>query len=176
MKALAMSETDQSAMLSALPYPYNLLFLLGTKTGLRISELLSLKMSDLYNDQCQVTKTLYVSKQHVKGKKMSRYIPLNDKTRSEIMSLARISKRDDLLFPLSRLTVYRTFERTRKCLGIETRLATHGMRKTFAKKVYELSGRNLILTQKSLGHSSINSTIRYLEVDIDELNSVMALI
>jgi site-specific recombinase XerD len=44
------------------------------------------------------------------------------------------------------------------------------MRKTFANKVYDALGHDLIKTQRALGHKNINSTACYLsfrEEDID---------
>ncbi len=45
------------------------------------------------------------------------------------------------------------------------------MRKTFADKIYDRLGHDLIKTQKALGHKNINSTVSYLsfrEEEIDE--------
>jgi site-specific recombinase XerD len=54
--------------------------------------------------------------------------------------------------------------------GISGKLGTHAMRKTFASRVYELLGHDLVKTQRALGHASINSTVAYLsfaESDIE---------
>jgi site-specific recombinase XerD len=50
-------------------------------------------------------------------------------------------------------------------------LGTHTMRKTFANKVHVLLGRDLVKTQRALGHKNVSSTVSYLsflEEEIDE--------
>ncbi len=47
----------------------------------------------------------------------------------------------------------------------------HAMRKTFANKVHVLLGRDLVKTQRALGHKNVSSTVSYLsflEEEIDE--------
>ena len=52
------------------------LFLLGVSTGGRISELLSLRIGDVWQNQKPVTDLLY-DKSIVKGGKVSRAVPVN---------------------------------------------------------------------------------------------------
>lgn len=174
MKSAPLSDVDVARMVSELKYPFNLLFYLGVKTGLRISELLSIKDCDLIEKTGEIKKEVYIPRRNVKGKITSRYVKLNTASRCEIAEMVSGKKfTHGYLFPLSRFTVYREFERIRKKLGIETKVATHGMRKSFAVKVYALSGKDIVMTQKALGHSSVNSTIYYLEVDAGKLNEIL---
>ena len=51
-------------------------------------------------------------------------------------------------------------------------LSTHSMRKTYANRAYENSGRDLFMTAKALGHKSPQSTVSYLSFKqeaVDEL-------
>ncbi len=53
-------------------------------------------------------------------------------------------------------------------------MATHSMRKTYAKGVFEAfsvsdGARALQLTKEALGHVQIGSTEKYLEVDSDQV-------
>lgn len=41
---------------------------------------------------------------------------------------------------------------------MDERVATHSLRKSFAKAVYEGAGHDLILTQRALGHGAITTT------------------
>jgi integrase len=52
-------------------------------------------------------------------------------------------------------------------------LATHSLRKTFAARVFERSGRNLLLTQRALGHASVASTASYLATAEREVAEVI---
>jgi integrase len=48
-------------------------------------------------------------------------------------------------------------------------VSTHTLRKTFAARIYEQTGK-LEIVQIALGHKSINSTISYLAFGSDDLN------
>jgi len=48
-------------------------------------------------------------------------------------------------------------------------VSTHTLRKTFAARIYEQTGK-LEIVQIALGHKSINSTISYLAFGNDDLN------
>jgi site-specific recombinase XerD len=41
-------------------------------------------------------------------------------------------------------------------------LGTHAMRKAFANKLHVLLGRDLVKTQRALGHKNVSSTVSYL--------------
>jgi integrase len=42
------------------------------------------------------------------------------------------------------------------------KLGTHAMRKTFANRMYDKLGKDLVKCQRALGHRNINSTVSYL--------------
>ncbi len=48
--------------------------------------------------------------------------------------------------------------------GLNGKLATHSLRKSFAQRVYEQSG-DIFLVQALLGHKSVSTTQRYLGVN-----------
>jgi site-specific recombinase XerD len=47
------------------------------------------------------------------------------------------------------------------------------MRKTFARKVHERLGHDLVKTQRALGHKNINSTVAYLSFVEDEIDQAI---
>lgn len=49
----------------------------------------------------------------------------------------------------------------------------HAVRHYYATRAYHASGKNLRVVQELLGHSDINTTARYLGVDLDELRSAV---
>jgi site-specific recombinase XerD len=49
----------------------------------------------------------------------------------------------------------------------------HAVRHYYATRAYERSGRNLRVVQELLGHSDINTTARYLGVDLEELRNAV---
>jgi site-specific recombinase XerC len=52
-------------------------------------------------------------------------------------------------------------------------LGTHAMRETFAHRVYEKLGRDLVKTQRALGHANINSTVSYLSCADEEIHAAI---
>jgi integrase len=54
------------------------------------------------------------------------------------------------------------------------RLGTHTLRKTWARKVYENSGNDLMVLKAALGHSGISVTQKYLEVSEDAVAAAIA--
>lgn len=53
------------------------------------------------------------------------------------------------------------------------KLGTHSMRKTFADRIYDKLDRDLVKTQKALGHRNINSTVQYLSFREEEIDEAM---
>ncbi len=47
------------------------------------------------------------------------------------------------------------------------------MRKTFARRVHEKLGKDLVKTQKAMGHRSINSTVSYLSFNEEEIDDAI---
>ena len=72
---------------------------------------------------------------------------------------------------IGRKQAWRILTRSSTEAGLQGTLGTHAMRKTFAQKVHVLLGRDLVKTQRALGHRNVNSTVSYLsflEEEIDE--------
>ena len=142
------------------------LFILGLKTGLRISELLSLKVGDVYQ-YGRLADVVYVERKHMKKKLEGRAIPLHQDAKAAlsvwIKELEEAGKAD----PSSPLFKSRKGERAMGKLG------THSMRKTFADRIYDRLGRDLIKVQRALGHRCINSTVSYLSFREEEITEAI---
>ena len=155
------------------------LFMLGVSTGGRISELLGLRVGDVYQNQKPVTDLLF-DKSIVKGKETSRTVPVNVDGRHAIADLVkwhrdRYTDVDDNrpLFPsrnkkgnvaLNRQTAHDMLKEAFMAAGLNGKLATHSLRKSFAQRVYEQSG-DIYLVQELLGHRSVATTQKYLGVN-----------
>ncbi|MGH8071965.1 MAG: tyrosine-type recombinase/integrase [Candidatus Entotheonellia bacterium] len=57
--------------------------------------------------------------------------------------------------------------------GLTGMIGCHGMRKTFAHKVYATSGKDLFATQQALRHASPGSTAAYLSLRQAELDAII---
>ena len=165
--------------LELLPYLKNplhrIFYVLGLKTGFRVSELLSLEVRDVYLSTGEVRLNITVERKNMKGQTVSRTVPLSPTSRDLIKAQGipeRFNFEQSKLFPFKRIAAHRFLDKARRDAGWEQRVACHSMRKTFAARVFELSDKDLHVTQKALGHASIDSTIRYLEVDQEKLMEV----
>ena len=155
------------------------LFMLGVSTGGRISELLSLRVGDVYQNKKPVTDLLY-GKSIVKGGEVSRSVPVNADGRKAIDALVSwhrrhyrsvASKRP--LFPsrhksgtvaLHRQTAHDLLKNAFIEAGLNGKLATHSLRKSFAQRLYDKTG-DIYLVQALLGHRNIATTQNYLGVN-----------
>ena len=131
------------------------LFMLGVSTGGRISELLSLTIGDVYQNRAAVTDLLF-DKSIVKGGEISRAVPVNSDGRRAIEDLItwHREKYGKLnvkrpLFPsrngqgekrMSRRTAHDVLKAAFEAAGLNGKLATHSLRKSFAQRLYDQTG------------------------------------
>ena len=155
------------------------LFMLGVSTGGRISELLSLQIGDVYQNGKAVTDLLF-DKKIVKGGEVSRAMPVNSDGRAAIENLIDWHKEQYKtiapsrpLFPsrnkkgtvpMNRQTAHEMLKKAFTTAGLNGKLATHSLRKSFAQRVYEESG-DIYLVQELLGHRNVSTTQKYIGVN-----------
>lgn len=158
------------------------LFVLGLRSGFRVSELLSLKVCDLMQFG-EVSDSVTVSRRYMKQKVSSRTVRLHPEAK-EAISLLITSEElpgDSYLFrsqkginrPITRIQAWRVLKDASNELRLKGKVATHSMRKTFASKMYYKLAKDLVKTQKALGHSSINSTVSYLTFWQEEIDDAV---
>ena len=153
--------------------------MLGVSTGGRISELLSLTVGDVYQNQKPVTDLLF-DRSIVKGGEISRAVPVNSDGRRAISDLIawHEEKYNTIapsrpLFPsrnkngsvaMNRQTAHEMLKKAFQEAGLNGKLATHSLRKSFAQRVYEESG-DIYLVQELLGHRNVSTTQKYIGVN-----------
>lgn len=150
-----------------------LIWVFGTNSGLRISDILALNVEDVKNKQ-------YVEIIEKKTKKYKRF-PLNNKLRNLIKEYLKIRDKqysltnEEPLFVgkkhcrLDRSQVYRFINHVCRNLGIEVNVGTHTMRKTFGYHHYK-QNNDVALLQKIFNHSSPSITMRYIGIAQEELD------
>ena len=166
------------------------LFMLGVSTGGRISELLSLRVGDVYQNKKPVSDLLY-SKSIVKGGEVSRSVPVNADGRRAIDELVNwhrrhygsiASKRP--LFPsrhksgtvpMHRQTAHAILKTAFIEAGLNGHIATHSLRKSFAQRLYDKTG-DIYMVQELLGHRNISTTQKYLGVNYADAKAAVELI
>ncbi len=159
---------------------------MGLRTGFRIQELLSLKVGDV----CQnggYSERISVARQNMKKKTEGRTVILHPEARTALRALIEElaakghSSPETYVFrsrqggnaAMDRKSAWTMLKKAYAACGLTGKLGTHSMRKTFAKKVHEKLGRDLMKTQKALGHRSVNSTVSYLSIGEEEIDDAI---
>lgn len=147
--------------------------------GLRVSELINLRLSDLFFDEDFIKVT-------GKGNKQ-RFVPIstiNKKYiniyRNEIRVHLQIQKEhQDYLFlnrrgkQLTRAMIFTIVKRLVEQIGMKKNISPHTFRHSFATHLLE-NGADLRAIQQMLGHSSITTTEIYMHVNRKHLADVLS--
>ena len=155
------------------------LFTLMMKTGLRVSEALSLRIRQVISDG-EVVDEVEIPRAHMKGKKTGRHVMLNPAAKAAMREwLANLERVEGLLQadyyvfksrvgtnrPLSRQWAWKVLKDAYAVANVHGPTGCHSTRKSFAERAFVELNRDLHHLQAVMGHSSINSTIKYLGID-----------
>ncbi|QYA26222.1 site-specific tyrosine recombinase XerD [Gramella sp. MT6] len=146
--------------------------------GLRVSELIDLKLSDLFFEEGFIKVT-------GKGDKQ-RFVPISEYTvkfiniyKDEVRVHQDIKpEATDTLFlnrrgnRLTRAMIFTIVRRLTEAAGIKKKVSPHTFRHSFATHLLE-NGADLRAIQQMLGHESITTTEVYVHVDRSHLRDVM---
>jgi integrase len=149
------------------------LFVLGIKSGLRISELLSLRVGDVYQ-YGRMLDRVTIEKRNTKGKHKSKNKPLHPDAKKILKQLIEQDSPhpDAFLFQsqkgankaISRNHAWWVFNRVFDLEEIPGKKGTHCMRKTVAKKVWE-KDKDIRMVQKVLDHARVDTSFEYLSFE-----------
>ena len=145
--------------------------------GLRVSELISLKVNDLFVDEGFIK---------VKGKgSKERLVPIGTKTINQVSyyvdsyrnKVAKADSKNYLILNqrgrgLSRVSVFNLIKKLAIEAGIKKSISPHTLRHSFATTLIE-AGANLRAVQQMLGHESITTTEIYTHLDKAYLKTVI---
>jgi len=166
-----------------------LLLEMGSYLGFRISELLSIKVDDVAAAGV-ARNEIIVSRRNLKGGKgaqrrevRSRRIVVPERLRHALTAYLQrtpllpgsylFQSRENGNRPICRSQAHRIIVGAANAVGVYDRIATHSMRKSFVRRIYTLSGHDLIKTQRIVGHRSPLTTARYLETDQADLDALV---
>ncbi|MDT0552288.1 site-specific tyrosine recombinase XerD [Urechidicola vernalis] len=146
--------------------------------GLRVTELITLQLSDLFFEEGFI---------RVIGKgDKQRFVPINQQTQKyiqfyieNIRKLIDVKKGfEDTLFlnrrgkQLTRNMIFTIVKNTAVSAGIKKKISPHTFRHSFATHLLE-RGADLRAIQQMLGHESITTTEIYMHLDRSHLQNVM---
>jgi len=146
--------------------------------GLRVSELINLKLSDLYFDEDFIKVT-------GKGNKQ-RFVPISEINQKYIniykkevrVHLPIQKEHEDYVFlnrrgkQLTRAMIFTIVKRLAEQIGLKKNISPHTFRHSFATHLLE-NGADLRAIQQMLGHESITTTEVYMHVNRKHLNKVL---
>ena len=152
------------------------LFVVGINSGLRISDLLKLCVSDIYENGKPKDRI------RLREKKTNKFkdFPLSDNAKSALKEYlkTRDYKDNEPLFIsrknkgfLLRQQAYKILNSVAKDVGIKEKIGTHTLRKTFGYHAHK-NGYDITLIQKLFNHSSPSVTLRYIGITQDKLDDV----
>ena len=148
--------------------PRNLLFFtMGTNCGLRISDILGLDVKD-------VKDTSYIQIVEKKTGKFKKF-PINAKLKPMLKDFTKGKKMTEPLFTtkfknrLERVAAYKIINAACKEAGLEERVGTHTLRKTFGYHHYQ-KFKDVVMLQKIFNHYSPEITLRYIGIEQSQID------
>ncbi len=150
-------------------------FLLGVRSGFRLSELLSLEIRAVWQHGSLVD-GITVARKAMKGGKKSRFVPLHHEAKAALAEwLIELGTKDRSakVFDISTVGAWKFLKAAFEANQLQGQVSTHSMRKTFARRVYEKLDRNLVETAEALGHASVQSTVSYLSFDRKRIDAAI---
>ena len=180
-----LTEAEWKALFAALKTTRDqALFVLGIRSGFRITELLSLKLADIIEGG-EIVDRVYVARQYMKGQSEGRSVVLHEDAKKYLkrwvneLNAMGFQSPGDFVFQnqyrknksISRQYSGRVLLKAARSLGFQGKIGTHSMRKSFANTVYEFLLNRvakgeaidpLLLTKQAMGHKDLESTSKYL--------------
>lgn len=169
-----------------------MLFIVGINFGLRVSDLRTLKFSDIIDSDLTFKESFpifEIKTRNTRRHKRNRYLTINDAVVEAVtLYLENTSgvKLSDYMFrseshhgmdmnePMHRNSIDRIIKNVVEECGVNIKASTHTLRKTFAYHQMLTSNndpRKLLLLQKILGHSSVAQTLDYIGITEEEISS-----
>lgn len=149
------------------------MFLFGIYVGIRISDILALRVRDVRDKS-------YVAIREIKTGKERRF-PINEELRPTLNRYIKGKADYEWLFPsrqgdkaISRYQAYNILAKAGDKFGLE-HIGTHTLRKTFGYHYYQQT-HDIVTLQKIFNHSDFHITMRYIGIEQDAINeSIMNL-
>jgi len=173
------------------PTRNRVIFLLSVKSGFRAKEIASLKWKMLMNSDGQMMNEIHLTNTASKGKSSGRVITIHKELKKSLIGLyEQVSNKKSFdienAFVItterskktSPQTIVNTFQRWYSELGF-IGASSHSGRRTFitnvAKKISSVGG-SMRDVQSLAGHSNLQTTQRYIEVDTQSQRKVIEII
>ena len=166
--------------LNGLDPKYGLLFKFGLNTGLRISDILPLRVKNIFNEQMEFLD--YLTLKEKKTSKEKR-IKINNALKKALIEnvKGRQLYYEDFLFSskkgrhIGRVQAYRVLKEAAEIVGVQN-FGTHSLRKTWGYWTYKMSKYNIGLIMDTFNHSSPGITLKYIGINQDQKDELYSLV
>ncbi|KEZ51347.1 site-specific integrase [Metabacillus indicus] len=147
-----------------------MLFVTGINSGLRISDILPLKVIDAKKSYFNITEIKTNKKKRIDmtpqlQREFKKYIEGKED------HVYLFKSREGLNKPIGRSQAYKILRKAAEYVGLDD-IGTHTLRKTFGYHLYKQTG-DVALLQKILNHSDPAFTLRYIGIDQDAMNKAL---
>ena len=140
--------------------------------GLRIGDCTKLKLESFIKEGEEYRYNIVEEKT---GKKRTNIIPKELYEMIKEYAERKGKKKNEIIFNHTIRAIQYKLKNIAKYLGEDYKdISTHSFRKCAGMRIYRLSGNDIELTRKFLNHSSVQTTQRYLGVNDDEINKILA--
>ncbi|OLS34204.1 site-specific integrase [Alkalihalophilus pseudofirmus] len=148
-----------------------MLFVTGIYTGLRISDILRLKVKDVRGQYIDIREKKTNKQKNIRiipefKRELNRYITGKDD--DEYLFRSRKGKNK----PLQRSMAYKVLRSAAFACGLKN-IGTHTLRKTFGYHMY-MSNKDVAMLQEIFNHSEPKTTLRYIGVTQDSIDKAMS--
>ena len=149
---------------------HNLMIALAYSAGLRVSEIINLKIKDINLEELTI---------HLKGAKgnKDRITIFPEKLKDKITEITALRDKNNFVFEsarggkLTERTAQKVFENALKKAGIKKEATFHSLRHSFATHLLE-NGVDVRYVQELLGHANIRTTQLYTKVTNPTLKNI----
>lgn len=147
-----------------------IMFLLGIYSGLRISDILKLKVKDVKNRSTITIRETKTGKQKIFAVNQYLKEALNNYIESYDLDMDTylIKRQGKHNKPISRDMAYKIMREAANFFGIQN-VGTHTMRKTFGYHFYQQT-KDVVTLQKIFNHSDPSITLNYIGLQQAEIN------
>ncbi|CCG47510.1 integrase family protein (plasmid) [Halobacillus halophilus DSM 2266] len=154
-----------------------LLITFGVNTGLRISDIIDLKVGDLFDGRSNQPKKAVKIKE--KKSRKTKTFTLNQTIAKDLKKTVKDpTDREAFVFQsrrgnngISRIQAHRILAAAAERAGLDYPVSSHSLRKTFGYHAYN-NGVDLTLLMKIFNHSSQEITLRYIGIQREDIDAV----
>lgn len=147
-----------------------LMFIFGIQTGLRISDILKIKVGDVRGKKHLPLKETKTKKD--RNALLNSYLRdfieefIEDKNDNDFLFQSQKKGKDGINKPISRQQAYDILNEAAKEAGLEDNIGTHTLRKTFGYHFYK-KNKDVAMLMNLFNHSAPSVTLRYIGINQD---------